>query len=44
LGHVKDPDICGNLRDVSQIRSTDKVPSFANKGLSRRLVRWRLWR
>jgi hypothetical protein len=43
LRHVKEPSNCGKLRVASQIPSI-KVPSFVSRGLSRRLVRWRLWR
>jgi hypothetical protein len=42
LRHVKEPFSRGVLRAESEIPST--VPSFASRGLSRRLVRWRLWR
>jgi hypothetical protein len=42
LRHVKEPLSRSVLRAESEITST--VSSFANRGLSRRLVRWRLWR
>jgi hypothetical protein len=40
-GHVKDPFRHSVLRADSGIPT---VPSFANRWLSRRMVRWRLWR
>jgi hypothetical protein len=43
LRHVKEPSNCNKLRIASKIPSI-KVPSFASRGLSRRLVWWRLWR
>jgi hypothetical protein len=43
LRHVKEPSHCSKLRIASKIPSI-KVPSFASRGLSRRLVWWRLWR
>jgi hypothetical protein len=42
LRHVKEPLSRGVLRADSEIPST--FPSFSSRGLSRRLVRWRLWR
>jgi hypothetical protein len=41
LGHVKEPFSRSKLRAASGILS---VPSFANRRLSHRLVRWRPWR
>jgi hypothetical protein len=37
LRHVKEPSNCSELRFASQISSI-KFPSFASRGLSRRLV------
>jgi hypothetical protein len=37
LGHVKGPSSCGSLRAAGKIRML--FPSFANRGLSRRMVR-----
>jgi hypothetical protein len=43
LRHVKEPSNWSKLRIASKIPSI-KVPSFASRGLLRRLVWWRLWR
>jgi hypothetical protein len=42
LRHLKEPLSRGVLRADSEIPST--APSFTSRGLSRCLVRWRLWR
>jgi hypothetical protein len=37
LRHVKDPSDCSKSRVASKIEFSVLVPSFANRGLSRRL-------